>query len=244
MNSQIRINHGEQVAEQRGSIERFGLSAIVAHQDELIRSGLESLVSRLREVHELHSCEDWTGLANRLATAQPDVLIVAHRLACGAGSQMDVVKSSRARVILLLETADNVELADAACLTPDGFLVERGLTTAILATAVRQTMSGQVPMAPQLASEMLAELQNPNRISVLGLNQLTPREQETLKLLVEGRSNKQIASRLGISINGAKRHVANVLAKLNCPNRTLAAAEAVRLGVICPRQADRQWSAR
>jgi DNA-binding NarL/FixJ family response regulator len=93
-------------------------------------------------------------------------------------------------------------------------------------------MSGQVPMAPQVASEMLAELRNPNRISVLGLNQLTPREQETLSLLVEGRSNKQIANRLGISINGAKRHVANVLAKLNCPNRTLAAAEAVRLGVI------------
>jgi DNA-binding CsgD family transcriptional regulator len=37
---------------------------------------------------------------------------------------------------------------------------------------------------------------------------------------------------LGIGINGAKRHVANVLAKLNCPNRTLAATEAVRMGVI------------
>jgi DNA-binding NarL/FixJ family response regulator len=145
---------------------------------------------------------------------------------------MAAIKASTVRVLLLLQDADNIEIAEAACLDPGGFLVERGLTTSILLTALRQTACGQVPMAPQVTSEMLAELQNPNRISVLGLNQLTPREQETLKLLVEGYSNKQIAHRLGIGINGAKRHVANVLAKLNCPNRTLAATEAVRMGVI------------
>lgn len=230
---QAHTNRSGSVAAPRTSIDGFGLAAAVAHRDELIRTGLESLVSGLGQVRSLDSYEDWSSLTRLLGTESwPDVLIVEHGLLRGNESRMTTAKRAKARVILLLETADNVELADAAALAPDGFLVERGLTTSILATAVRQTMSGQVPMAPQVATEMLAELQNPNRISVLGLNQLTPREQETLGLLVEGRSNKQIATRLGISINGAKRHVANVLAKLNCPNRTLAAAEAVRLGVI------------
>ena len=221
------------IAEPRAPVGDFGVSAAVAHPDELIRTGLESLVGGLPQVRKLSAAADWPGLTGLLATeSPPDVVIVAHAFVRGSGPRMSAVKAPGARVILLLEGADNLELADAAGIRPDGFLVERGLTTAILATAFRQTMSGQVPMAPQVASEMLAELQNPNRISVLGLNQLTPREQETLRLLVEGCSNKQIAARLGISINGAKRHVANVLAKLNCPNRTLAAAEAVRLGVI------------
>ena len=60
----------------------------------------------------------------------------------------------------------------------------------------------------------------------------TPREQQTLALLVEGLPNKQIARRLGISEHGAKRNVANILAKLNVPNRTLAAAKAVRDGLV------------
>lgn len=227
------MNHNGSIAVPRSSIDSFGLTAAVAHRDELIRTGLESLISGLGQVRSLDSYADWPSLTGRLCTeSRPDVLIVEHALIRDHESRMTAAKQAKARVILLLETLDNVELAQAASLAPDGFLVERGLTSSILASAMRQTMSGQVPMAPQVASEMLAELRNPNRISVLGLNQLTPREQETLSLLVEGRSNKQIASRLGISINGAKRHVANVLAKLNCPNRTLAAAEAVRLGVI------------
>ncbi len=230
---QAQTNHDQNVTAPRTSSDNRGLTAAVAHRDELIRTGLESLVSGLGQVGRLESYVDWPGLGARLCTdSRPDVLIVEHAMMRDHESRMAAAKQAKARVVLLLETVDNVELAHAAALAPDGFLVERGLTSSILATALRQTMSGQVPMAPQVASEMLAELRNPNRISVLGLNQLTPREQETLSLLVEGRSNKQIANRLGISINGAKRHVANVLAKLNCPNRTLAAAEAVRLGVI------------
>ncbi|MBO4206109.1 helix-turn-helix transcriptional regulator [Micromonospora echinofusca] len=217
----------------RPGLDDFGWSIGVAHRDELIRTGLESLASGLGQVRKLESHADWPGLAERLCPeSRPDVLIVEHGMVRGDESRMAAVKKVKSRIILLLETAENMELAAAAPLAPDGFLVERGLTSSILASAVRQTMSGLVPMAPQVASGMLAELKNPNRISVLGLNQLTPREQETLGLLVAGCSNKQIASRLGISINGAKRHVANVLAKLNCPNRTVAAAEAVRLGVI------------
>jgi DNA-binding NarL/FixJ family response regulator len=230
---QTQARHGGIITEPRVSAGSLRLTVAIAHQDELIRAGLEALVARLTQVRMVNSCQDWQGLTDLLATdTRPDVLIVAHGLVRRNDARMAAVKTSTVRVLLLLEDADNIEIAEAACLDPGGFLVERGLTTSILLTALRQTVSGQIPMAPQVTSEMLAELQNPNRISVLGLNQLTPREQETLKLLVEGYSNKQIAHRLGIGINGAKRHVANVLAKLNCPNRTLAATEAVRMGVI------------
>src|SRR5437868_6258491 len=56
---------------------------------------------------------------------------------------------------------------------------------------------------------------------------LTPREHEVLSLLTEGLGNKQIARAIGISEHGVKRHVTNLLAKLNCPNHTLAVARAL-----------------
>jgi DNA-binding CsgD family transcriptional regulator len=61
---------------------------------------------------------------------------------------------------------------------------------------------------------------------------LTPREQETVALLAEGLSNRQIGRRLGLSEHGAKRLVANVMIKLDATNRTAAVAEAMSRGLI------------
>jgi DNA-binding CsgD family transcriptional regulator len=61
---------------------------------------------------------------------------------------------------------------------------------------------------------------------------LTPRELEVLTLLAEGKSNKEIARRLGISVHTAKFHVGALIDKLDAVGRTDAVAQAARHGVI------------
>jgi two-component system nitrate/nitrite response regulator NarL len=61
---------------------------------------------------------------------------------------------------------------------------------------------------------------------------LTARENETLALLAEGLSNKQIARRLRISEHGVKRLVGSLLLKLGSPNRTTAVVTAMKFGII------------
>jgi len=61
---------------------------------------------------------------------------------------------------------------------------------------------------------------------------LTPRELEVLTLLAEGKSNKQIARSLGISVHTAKFHVGALIDKLDAVGRTDAVAQAARRGVI------------
>ncbi len=61
---------------------------------------------------------------------------------------------------------------------------------------------------------------------------LTPRELEVLALLAEGASNKDIGTRLGISVHTAKFHVSSLLDKLDATGRTDAVAHAARTGVI------------
>ncbi|MFE4519574.1 response regulator transcription factor, partial [Kitasatospora sp. NPDC056783] len=61
---------------------------------------------------------------------------------------------------------------------------------------------------------------------------LTARELEVLHLVAQGLSNKQVSRELQISEHGVKRHVGNVLTKLNCPNRTLAVVRALEDGLI------------
>lgn len=62
---------------------------------------------------------------------------------------------------------------------------------------------------------------------------LTAREKAVLKLLVKGQANKQIAATLGISPSTVRRHLENILRKLNLENRVQAAVFAVRMG-DCP----------
>lgn len=61
---------------------------------------------------------------------------------------------------------------------------------------------------------------------------LTPREREVLPLLVMGRSNKEIAAELGIGVQGVKNHVRSILRKLRAGNRTEAADQARRRGLV------------
>ena len=60
---------------------------------------------------------------------------------------------------------------------------------------------------------------------------LTPREREVLALLAGGLSNKEIASELTLSVGTVRLHVSNILSKLDAPNRTTAAAIAMKHGL-------------
>jgi DNA-binding CsgD family transcriptional regulator len=61
---------------------------------------------------------------------------------------------------------------------------------------------------------------------------LTDRERDVLRLLVDGRSNPEIADALGITRKTAEHHVTSILAKIGVESRTAAAAHAVRLGLL------------
>ena len=100
-----------------------------------------------------------------------------------------------------------------------------------LDNAILRLMQGEMPVPTEVARELLASARRGDTLRTGGVV-LTPRERQALNLMACGLGNKQIARELGISPHGAKRHVSNVLAKLNSPNRTSAVAKAMRDGLL------------
>jgi DNA-binding NarL/FixJ family response regulator len=107
--------------------------------------------------------------------------------------------------------------------------------------AVRRVSNGESPMDPELATRLLRRLANEGEVRRGGRStheaarlrdSLTPRELEVLGLMKLGRSNREIATDLVISLGTAKNHVEHIMAKLDVSDRTQAVVKALELGIL------------
>jgi DNA-binding NarL/FixJ family response regulator len=105
--------------------------------------------------------------------------------------------------------------------------VPRHASLAQLYAAILAAMRGEVRCSPRITGWLLRELRlRPDRASVG--EQLTTREIQTLRLISQGLSNKEIAREFGISVSTVKNHVHSVLEKLRVQSRSQAAARVAK----------------
>ncbi|MFX4292765.1 helix-turn-helix transcriptional regulator [Streptomyces bohaiensis] len=109
----------------------------------------------------------------------------------------------------------------------DGVVTLAEATVAVLDDTLRRAVRGEFPLPGRLARELVEGGRGSGRRREGRPVSFTQRETETLSLLIEGYSNKQIAKALGISAHGVKRLVGAILVKLGAPNRTTAAVMAL-----------------
>ena len=105
----------------------------------------------------------------------------------------------------------------------------KDVAAADLARAIRGARAGQAQLHPEVARRLMQQVTTPRKVEASA--QLTDREREVLRLLAEGRSNKEIARSLVVSERTVKGHVSNILGKLGLQDRTQAALYAVRHGL-------------
>ncbi len=143
------------------------------------------------------------------------------------------LRAHNVHVLILVDSADIVEpswidhangLLDWADLRPET------LREAILdVEAGRFHVSATLARRSVTAADQSGDETTSKRASMVAL---TAREQQVLRLIADGQSNRQVARSLNISEHGVKRAVGIILAKLNCPNRTLAVVRAIELGLL------------
>jgi two-component system nitrate/nitrite response regulator NarL len=213
-----------------GAPTRFGV--LVALGDELGRRGLTAMLADIPQVRAVVSCATGTDAIGILGGGGFEVVLSG----CEQGVELATVAGRSAgsgvKLLVLLPDLSDQTLAAAGAANAHGFVLLTGLTSEVLDQSLGYLAQGGIPLPPELTLEMLSRFGRANSGGRPSGSALTPREHQILCLLADGLSNKQIASHLRISLHGAKRHVANVLAKLNCSNRTLAVAHAVRTGLI------------
>jgi DNA-binding NarL/FixJ family response regulator len=107
-----------------------------------------------------------------------------------------------------------------------GYILKES-NSAVMLNALKLILAGGIYMPPVMAQEEAMGTESDNAIFA----ELTPRQIEVLKMLVNGHSNKTIAARLGLAEATVKMHVTAILSRLGVSNRTQAALQAEKMGL-------------
>jgi DNA-binding NarL/FixJ family response regulator len=136
------------------------------------------------------------------------------------------------RVVMLTAFADGDRLFAAMQAGAVGYLLKHTRVPELIDT-LRRIVAGEYVLTPDLASRFLREFEARQAPALpAGLAQLSIREEEVLKLLATGETNRQIARRLHVSEETIKSHVAAIFRKLEVSDRTRAAVLAVKAGLV------------
>jgi DNA-binding NarL/FixJ family response regulator len=153
-----------------------------------------------------------------------------------AAELAEVVRRKGIPVVLVLPGAEAQRLASGGAVPCEGILDQDALTAEGLDDALRRVAAGERLLPKPTGRALPRQLRRPDPApgTRSQAGRLTERERQVLELLVDGLSNRQIGQALEVSEHAAKRAVALVLSKLNCPNRTQAVAVALREGLLHP----------
>ena len=201
------------------------IRVMIADDHAILRAGLRMLVDAQADMEVVSEASDGEKAIQTARETKPDVALLDLTMP-RVGGMKALEKLAKdcpeTRVLVLTMHDDPAYLRSALAAGASGYLLKRAVDAELLA-AIRAVHSGRRYLTASVISTLSAQLPTPD---------LSERETQVLRLIVDGLSNKQIAFELKIAEDTAKNHVKHILKKLGAVDRTQAATWAIQRGII------------
>ncbi len=210
----------------------MSLRILLADDHEIFRQGLRALLER-QGFHVAGEAGDGHAAIQMATQLTPDVAVVdlAMPLLNGLDAAREITRvSPRTRTILLTMHAEDPYVTRALQAGIRGYVLKTQAAEDLV-QAIREVNRGAVYLSPGV-SETVVEAYLAKRD--IPPDPLTPREHQVLQLIAEGKTTKEVAALLGVSVKTAESHRMRIMAKLNIHETAGLVRYAVREGLVRP----------
>jgi DNA-binding NarL/FixJ family response regulator len=207
---------------------------MITDDHKVVRQGLKMFLQLDPELEVIGEAENGADAITRAHELKPDVILMDLLMPVMGG--IEAIGRLRAElpdteIIAITSVLEDDAVIGAVRAGAIGYLLKDTDADA-LCRAIKAAAQGQVQLAPEAAARLMREVRAPEPKSAQPAETLTERETDVLKLVAQGRANKEIAAELGIGEKTVKTHVSNLLGKLGVQSRTQAALYAARVGLV------------
>ena len=207
---------------------------LIADDHAIVREGVRALLAAADDFEVVAEASGGREAIALAAEHVPDVILMDIAMPDLGGLEATIEIRKRvpsARIIVLSQYDDAEYVRRFLKAGVSGYVLKKA-AGADLVAAIRAVQRGGLVLDPAIAREALTQETPAPGDAGDPYEQLTDREKQVLKLVAEGRSNKEVADMLDISVKTAMSHREHVMTKLNAHNRTELIRFALRRGVI------------
>ena len=212
---------------------------LVADDHALFRRGIVAVLANQRNISVVGEAVNGLEAIDKAEALVPDVIVMDLNMPqCSGLEATQALQAKMPQVsILVLTVSDNeADLFHAIKFGATGYIL-KNTEPEELVQAIHHIAQGGVIVSPMMAAKLLAEFRGLGADAMAKKTaeeeaNLSPREDEVLRLVAQGATNKEIADSLFISENTVKTHLRNIMDKLHLANRSQAAAYAVKRGLV------------
>ena len=212
------------------------IRVLIVDDHALVRDGVRALLSTAGDLEVVGEAEDGNAGVRETRRLDPDVVLMDVAMPGLGGLEATIsirAENRRAKILVLTQYDDREYVARFLKAGVSGYVLKKA-AGAELVSAIRAAARGGLVLDPEIARGAFLDARKP---SVEGMRddpyeRLTDREKQVLRLVAEGKSNKEVAELLGISVKTAMSHREHLMEKLGVHDRTALIRFALKRGII------------
>jgi DNA-binding NarL/FixJ family response regulator len=209
------------------------LRIVLADDHAVFRQGLTLLINAEPDMEVIGEAGNGQEVIDKVQHLRPDVVLMDISMpgldGCQATERLKQVYP-QTKILILTVYEDVGHIRQLLSAGAAGYLLKR-VASAELAHAIRRVQAGGLYLDPAVASKVVGSaLRKSTPLVALGLNSLSEREAEVLRLIAWGYSNKEIAAQLGLSVKTVETYKTRLMEKLHLRSRVDLVRYAVRQG--------------